>query len=71
MNAGLEIVTFIIGQIVVAAAIWGSIRSDIKNIHERMNELKRSIDQAHSRLDHHIEQQMGFVNSRWREDNGK
>ena len=50
-----ETLQWIIGQLIVAAAIWGAIRADIKNIHERMRRLEE-------RIDNHLDQQ-------WRNDN--
>lgn len=41
------IIMWIIGQVVVAAAIWGGIRADIKSFHARL-------DRVESRLDAHI-----------------
>lgn len=55
MNQELEIISWIIGQIVVAAAIWGAIRADIKGIHDRLNDFKTSLDSAHQRLDAHLD----------------
>jgi len=36
----LEIMLFIVGQVVVAAAIWGGIRADIKAMHVRLSALE-------------------------------
>lgn len=57
-----ETLQWIVGQIVVAAAIWGSIRADIKGMHQRMDDIKDSVDKAHTRLDIH------FQNMRRRKD---
>lgn len=55
MNFGVpEVIVFLIGQVVVAAAIWGGIRADVKSIHERLDEVKRIADRAHARLDDFI-----------------
>ena len=42
-----DIIMWIFGQLVVAAAIWGGIRADIKSFHARL-------DRVESRLDTHI-----------------
>lgn len=46
-----EFVVFIAGQLLVAAAIWGGIRADIRNMHERLNQIKEVADSAHERID--------------------
>lgn len=43
------------GQIVVAAAIWGGIRADIRSIHSRIDHIEKSANDAHVRLDNHLE----------------
>ena len=48
---------FVIGQIIMAGVIWGGIRADIRNIHRRLDEVKKSADEAHQRIDRHLEQQ--------------
>ena len=50
-----QIVLFFGGQIIVAAAIWGGIRADLKAMHERLNNVQKSADDAHARLDRHLE----------------
>lgn len=55
MTQELEIITWIVGQIVVAAAIWGAIRADIRGMHQRLDDLKEAVDHAHARLDNHLE----------------
>jgi len=49
------VLLFIIGQTITAAAIWGGIRVDIRAMHTRMNDIKRAADEAHSRMDRHLE----------------
>lgn len=39
------------GQLILSAAIWGAIRSDIRNIHERIGRAEHSTSDAHSRID--------------------
>lgn len=51
-----NVVVWIIGQVVVAAAIWGGIRADIRGLHERIKEAKDSTDKAHQRIDDMLQQ---------------
>jgi hypothetical protein len=46
---------WVIGQLLVAAAIWGGIRVDIRAIHEHMKRIQRTADTAHMRIDRHLE----------------
>ena len=55
-------ITWIIGQFVVAAAIWGGIRVDIRSIHDRIARVEKAADNAHSRLDAHLEHTRGPQN---------
>ena len=41
----------IFGLILTAGAVYGAIRTDIKNIHEKINDIKDSSDEAHKRID--------------------
>lgn len=50
-----NVLLWLAGQVVVGAAIWGGIRSDIKSIHERITETKKATDQAHERIDRILE----------------
>ncbi len=43
------------GQLIVAAAIWGGIRADIRSIHSRIDHIEKSANDAHARLDNHLE----------------
>ena len=47
----ITVVLFLFGQLVTGAAIWGAIRSDIRNMMIRMNDIKESSDHAHKRID--------------------
>jgi len=47
-----EIYLWIAGQLIVAAAIWGGIRIDIKNIHKNIENLGEGVTAAHNRIDH-------------------
>lgn len=45
MNFGAaEVVVFLIGQVVVGAAIWGGIRAKIESFHFRLDSLERRFD---------------------------
>lgn len=41
----------IIIGLILAGAVYGGIRSDIKSMHEHIRRVERVADQAHSRLD--------------------
>ncbi len=41
----------IVVMILSAGAVYGAIRSDIKNIHEQIKRMETGIDAAHRRLD--------------------
>jgi hypothetical protein len=45
----------IIVAIIGAGAVYGGIRADIKNIHERINDTSASAGRAHDRIDRHVE----------------
>jgi hypothetical protein len=42
--------------IIGAGAVYGGIRADIKNIHERISDTSKSAGRAHDRIDRHVEQ---------------
>jgi hypothetical protein len=46
---------WIAGQLVAGAAIWGGIRADIRSMHARIEDAKRAVDEAHSRIDRILE----------------
>ena len=50
-----EIYLWFIGQLVVAAAIYGGIRIDIKNIHTNIGLLNESVTDVHKRVDRLLE----------------
>ena len=50
---------FLLGQLITGAAIWGAIRADLKNMHQRIGEVKISADLAHERLNRFLEQRAG------------
>lgn len=53
------VLLFLLGQLITGAAIWGAIRADLKNMHQRINEVKTSTDNAHERLNRFLEQRAG------------
>lgn len=48
---GETIIAFIIGQLVVGAAIWGGIRAEIRNIHGKVKDTAEGLRYAHERID--------------------
>ena len=53
-----NVMLFLVGQLITSAAIWGAIRADIKAMHIRLDDIKKVADEAHQRLDRHIDQQL-------------
>ncbi len=51
----IDLAMWIGGHLVVAAAIWGGIRADIKSMHTRIEGVEKSASDAHRRLDTHID----------------
>ena len=51
-----NVLLFILAQLITGAAIWGAIRADIRNMHLRLDDIKKSADYAHQRIDRHLEQ---------------
>jgi hypothetical protein len=47
----IEILLWVFGQVVVAAGIWGAIRSDLKAMHQLIGLTIRNTDKAHERID--------------------
>jgi|SaaInlV_165m_DNA_1040744.scaffolds.fasta_scaffold186879_2 hypothetical protein len=47
----VDIVLWIVGQLFVGAALYGGIRVDIKNIHEKINHTDENVSDAHKRID--------------------
>jgi hypothetical protein len=45
------LITWAISQVVVSAGVWGAIRADIRNIHERIGRAEVSNSEAHNRID--------------------
>lgn len=44
-------VYWIASQLIAAAAIYGGIRADIRNIHKRIESTEKSLVEAHARID--------------------
>jgi len=55
MTIDQDLLITIFFQLLAAAAIWGGIRADIKNMHFRMENVEESTKDLHKRLDTHIE----------------
>lgn len=55
-----SILLFLLGQIITGAAVWGAIRADIRNMHARIDDVKRATDTAHARIDRHLEQEINY-----------
>ena len=51
MDLGFLHLDNIFGLVLTAGAVYGAIRTDIKNIHEKINDIKDSSDEAHKRID--------------------
>ena len=55
----MDMLTFaatIIGEIFIAGAVYGGIRSDLRNVHKRLDSLDQACIRAHDRMDDHLEQ---------------
>lgn len=50
-----NILLFLFGQLVTAAAIWGGIRVEIRNLHTKIDGVQKGVDEAHQRIDRHLE----------------
>jgi hypothetical protein len=50
-----QLITWLIGQVLVGAAIWGGIRADIRGMHMRMEHAEKSTAEAHQRIDKILE----------------
>lgn len=50
-----DAILWVVGQLFVAAAIWGGIRSDIKNMHSRIENVEKAANDAHVRIDNHLD----------------
>jgi hypothetical protein len=57
MGTDIQVLMWLGGQFVVGAAIWGGIRTDLRNIHSRLDELAKSVDHARRRMDNHLERE--------------
>lgn len=50
-----EILIWVASQFITAAAIYGGIRSDIKNFHSRVDSVEKAGLVTSARLDNHLE----------------
>ncbi|CAB4172717.1 hypothetical protein UFOVP1470_30 [uncultured Caudovirales phage] len=50
-----QILIWLVGQVIVGAAIWGGIRADIRGMHLRMEHAEKSTAEAHQRIDKILE----------------
>lgn len=55
------ILLWVCGQLVVGAAIWGGIRSDIRGIHRRQELNETSTSDAHNKINRHVEWHLGSL----------
>lgn len=51
----IEVILVLIGQIFTAGAIYGAMRSDLKNLHTLVQDAKNMAKEAHTRLDNHLD----------------
>jgi len=47
----VDILIWIVGQLFVGAALYGGIRVDIKNIHEKINRIDEHVTDTNKRMD--------------------
>lgn len=50
-----SILTWLVGHLIVGAAIYGGIRADIRSIHQRQEHTEKSVAEAHVRIDRVLE----------------
>mgnify|MGYP003627756345 len=46
-----DIILWVLGQLFVGAALYGGIRVDIKNIHEKINKTDNRVSEVNGRVD--------------------
>jgi len=51
----IEILFWFAGQLLVAGAIYGTIKTELKHLHEMIASVRADVHHAHVRLDNHIE----------------
>jgi hypothetical protein len=51
MDFGFLHLDNVVVMLLSAGAVYGAIRSDIKNIHEKINDVQDSSNEAHKRID--------------------
>ena len=47
----IDVLVWLFGQVVIAAAVFGGIRMDLKNIHNSIAKLDNDVNDAHKRID--------------------
>jgi len=47
----IDVLVWLFGQVVIAAAVFGGIRMDLKNIHRSIAKLDNDVNDAHKRID--------------------
>lgn len=47
-----DLILQIVSLIVAGAATYGAIRADIRNIHEKIEQVEKQLQRAHERIDH-------------------
>ena len=56
MTLPAELILPVVTALASAGAIYGGIRNDLKSIHVKIQAVKDDADEAHRRLDRHLEQ---------------
>lgn len=51
----IEVVFWFVGQVAVAGVIYGTIKTELKNLHARVDSLHDDVRHVHTRFDNHIE----------------
>jgi hypothetical protein len=51
MDFGFLHLDNVVVMLLSAGSVYGAIRSDIKNIHEKINDIQESNNEAHKRID--------------------
>jgi hypothetical protein len=51
----IDVWMWIGGQLIAGAAIWGGIRADIRAMHTRIEDAKKTATEAHNRIDRILE----------------
>lgn len=54
MTIDTTVLMWAVGQVVVAAAIWGGIKAEIKSLHAQVATAQKTADEAHHRIDTYL-----------------